>query len=132
MKTKTTTSETCTLDYDGKKIVIEPVEGPLLPLGDRILCRRLPKVAQVSTGEDGSPGIILPDIAQEEQHAGIVIEVGPGRYGETGELIPMDIQVGDQVHFPTNAGYEVGDEKDELLMLTQDDCLGFRRPRGNQ
>lgn len=106
---------------------IEPVEAPLEPLSDRVLVRKLPKVAKVSVGDDGTPDLILPEIAQEEQHAGIVIAVGPGRYSENGTLIPIDVQFGDQVHFPTAAGYQVGEPDDDTWMMTQDDCLGVRR-----
>ena len=88
--------------------------------------RRLAKIAEVITEDDGTPNIILPETAQEEQHEGRVIRVGPGRYSESGALIPMDIVRGDCVLFPTHAGYSVGAEADELVIMTADDVLAVR------
>ena len=120
----TNATATGRVTYDGLEII--PSKKPFRPVGDRILVRRLPKIAEIETSAEGTPNLVLPDIAQRDQYEGIVISVGPGRYAESGELIPITIQRGDCAVFPTHAGYAVGPEEDELLVMTADDVLCVR------
>lgn len=45
--------------------------------------------------------IIVPDMGKESNTFGEVIAVGPGRYTITGELLPLQVKVGDKVVLPT-------------------------------
>ena len=45
--------------------------------------------------------IIVPDMGKEKNEYGEVVAVGFGRYTLTGELIPMQLKVGDLVVLPT-------------------------------
>ena len=89
----------------------------LEPLGDRVI------VKPIEREERTKSGIVLPDTAKEKPQEGEVLAVGPGRVGEDGKRIPMDIEVGDRVIFAKYAGteYEVGDEK--YLILRESDIL---------
>ena len=88
------------------------------PLGNRVLVRR--REAKATKG-----GILLPDSAQEKSKVGDVIAVGPGKRDEDGNLLPMHVEVGNQVLFSAYAGTEVKDEKEEeFLIVTEDDILG--------
>ena len=43
-------------------------------------------------------GLVIPDTAKEKPQQGEVLAVGPGKRADsTGELIPLDIKVGDTV-----------------------------------
>ena len=64
----------------------------LQPLEDRIVVR--PGEAEETTVS----GLVIPDTAKEKPQQGEVLAVGPGRRSEhTGELIPVDVAVGDIV-----------------------------------
>jgi len=92
------------------------------PLGNRILVRR--SKAQASKG-----GILLPDSAQEKPKEGEVVEVGPGKRNENGQLESMNIKKGDRVLFSSYGGTEVkmssNNDNEELLILSEDDVLGI-------
>ena len=90
----------------------------LQPLGDRL-------IVEVLEGEETTiSGIVLPDTAQEKPQRGRVLAVGPGERSEnTGELIPMDVTVGDEVIFSKYGGTEVKVDVDEVLILRQSDVL---------
>lgn len=89
------------------------------PLGNRVLIRR--QNAKTTKG-----GILLPESAQEKQKIGEVVAVGPGKRDEEGNLIKMNISIGDKVVFGSYAGSEVKiDEPDaQYLIMNEDEILG--------
>ena len=91
-----------------------------VPIGDRILVMR----DEVVTESEG--GIIIPDVAGVKPKQGTVLAVGIGRRVEmTGELIPMEIKVGDHVRFSSYAGTDLnGTEKEcGYVVMREDDVL---------
>ncbi len=90
----------------------------LQPLGDRLIVEVLEEEQMTVSG------IVLPDTAQEKPQRGRVLAVGPGSRAEsTGELIPLDIAVGDEVIFSKYGGTEVKLGADEVLILRESDVL---------
>src|ERR1700691_4788372 len=90
----------------------------LQPLDDRIVVR--PSEAEEKTAS----GLVIPDTAKEKPQQGEVLAVGPGRRAEnTGELIPLDIKVGDKVVYSKYGGTEITIEGEELLILSGRDVL---------
>lgn len=90
----------------------------LHPLEDRIVVR--PHEAEETTAS----GLVIPDTAKEKPQQGEVLAVGPGKRAEnTGELIPMDIKVGDIVLYSKYGGTEVTVDGEELLVLNSRDVL---------
>jgi chaperonin GroES len=90
----------------------------LQPLDDRIVVR--PTDAESTTAS----GLVIPDTAKEKPQEGEVLAVGPGRRSEqTGELIPMDVGVGDTVVYAKYGGTEITIEGEDLLILTSRDVL---------
>ena len=89
------------------------------PLGDRILIKRLEENEQVSGG------IIIPDTAKEKPQEAEVVAVGPGRRGEDGDLIALDLQPGQKVLVGKYAGNEIEVEGEEFVILSEDDVLGI-------
>jgi chaperonin GroES len=90
----------------------------LQPLDDRIVVR--PSDAESTTAS----GLVIPDTAKEKPQQGDVLAVGPGRRSEqTGELIPMDVSVGDVVVYSKYGGTEITVEGEDLLILTSRDVL---------
>ncbi|WEJ08547.1 co-chaperone GroES [Sinorhizobium prairiense] len=88
------------------------------PLHDRILVRR------VSSEEKTKAGIIIPDTAQEKPQQGEVIAVGPGARNEQGQLVELDVKVGDRVLFGKWSGTEIKIDGEDLLILKEPDVLG--------
>ena len=89
------------------------------PLGDRILIKRIDEAEQVS----GS--IIIPDTAKEKPQQAEVIAVGPGRRGDDGDLIALDVQPGQTVLVGKSAGNEIEVSGEEFVILSEDDVLGI-------
>ena len=90
----------------------------LQPLEDRI-------VVKASEAEETTvSGLVIPDTAKEKPQQGEVLAVGPGRRSEqTGEIIPVDVAVGDIVIYSKYGGTEVTVDGDDLLILTSRDVL---------
>ncbi|MBR14505.1 MAG: co-chaperone GroES [Acidimicrobiaceae bacterium] len=90
------------------------------PLADRVLVE--PAAAETKT----SSGIIIPDTAKEKPQQGEVLAVGPGKRSEqTGELIPVDVEVGDTVVYAKYGGTEISSGGEELLILSARDVLAI-------
>ena len=90
----------------------------LQPLEDRI-------VVQASDAESTTAsGLVIPDPAQEKPQQGEVLAVGPGRRSDqTGEIIPVDVAVGDTVVYSKYGGTEITVEGQDLLILNARDVL---------
>ena len=88
------------------------------PLHDSIVVKR------IDAEEKSAGGIIIPDTAKEKPSQGEVLAVGPGKRAESsGELIPLDIKVGDTVLYSKYGGTEVTVNGDDLLVLNARDVL---------
>jgi chaperonin GroES len=91
----------------------------LLPLGDRVIVKRLENETKTASG------IVIPDNAAEKPDQGEVIAVGPGRRNDKGELIAMNVQVGQRVLFGKYSGQTVKVAGDELLVMKEDDLFAI-------
>ena len=92
----------------------------LKPLDDRIV------VKANEAEERTASGLVIPDTAKEKPQQGSVLAVGPGKRSETtGELIPLDIKVGDTVVYSKYGGTEITDGGEDLLILTARDVLAI-------
>jgi chaperonin GroES len=90
----------------------------LQPLGDRLI------VEVLDEEETTISGIVLPDTAREKPQRGRVLAVGPGSRAESsGEIIPLEVAVGDEVVFSKYGGTEVKVGADDLLILRESDVL---------
>ena len=90
----------------------------LQPLEDRIVVR--PGESEETTAS----GLVIPDTAKEKPQQGEVLAVGPGRRAEnTGELVPLDVAVGDTVVYSKYGGTEITVDGEDLLILSGRDVL---------
>ena len=88
------------------------------PLHDRVVVRRIDE-------EGKTPGgIIIPDTVKEKPMQGEVLSVGPGGRNEKGDLVPMDVKVGDTILFGKWSGTEVKLDGQDLLIMKESDILG--------
>ncbi len=91
----------------------------LQPLEDRIVIK--PKEAEATT----KSGLVIPDTAKEKPQQGDVVAVGAGRRSDTGELIPMDVSVGDVIVYSKYGGTEIALEGVDYLILSARDVLAI-------
>lgn len=87
------------------------------PLEDRIV------IQQVQAEQTTASGLVIPDTAAEKPQEGEVVAVGPGRFDEEGDRIPMDVKVGDKVIYSKYGGTEVKYGGAEYLILSARDVL---------
>jgi chaperonin GroES len=88
------------------------------PLHDRVVVKR------IEAEERSAGGIIIPDTAKEKPQQGEVVAVGPGSRDENGNLVPVDVRVGDRVLFGKWSGSEVKIDGVEYLIMKESDILG--------
>ena len=88
------------------------------PLHDRVILKRM----EEETTSSG--GIVIPDSAAEKPIRGEIIATGTGKRLESGEIIPLDVKVGDTVLFGKYSGTEVKVDDTELLVMREEDIMG--------
>lgn len=84
----------------------------LVPLGDRVVLK------QLKAEETTKSGIVLPGQSQEKPQQAEVVAVGPGT-----EDVKMEVKKGDMVIYAKYAGTEVKLDKDEYIVVKQQDIL---------
>jgi chaperonin GroES len=89
------------------------------PLGDRVV------VEPLEAEEKTKGGIILPDTAKEKPQEGKVVAVGKGKLNDKGELVPMEVKVGDKVLYGKYSGTEVTVENKQYIILREEDILAI-------
>ena len=90
----------------------------LHPLDDRIVVR--PGESEETTAS----GLVIPDTAKEKPQQGEILAVGPGRRAEnSGDIIPLDVAVGDTVVYSKYGGTEITVDGEDLLILSGRDVL---------
>lgn len=89
----------------------------LIPLADKLVLRPIVQEEVLASG------IVIPDTAKEKPNQGEVIAVGPGRRDEDGNIIPMEVAVGDRVLYAKYTGQEIKVENEEYIVLSEKDIL---------
>jgi chaperonin GroES len=88
------------------------------PLNDRIL------VLRVEEEQKTRGGIIIPDTAKEKPQEGKIVAAGPGKMGDDGQRVPLDVKVGDRILFSKYSGSDIKIDGVEHLFMKEDDILG--------
>jgi len=91
----------------------------LEPLGDKII------VKPTEEQEVTQSGIVLPQTAKEKPEKGEVVAVGKGKLLENGERAPLSVKVGDKVVFKKYSPDEIKIDKEEYLIISEDDILAI-------
>ena len=87
------------------------------PLEDRIV------IKQVEAEQVTSSGLVIPDTAKEKPQEGKVVAVGPGRFDDKGNRVPVDVAEGDVVIYSKYGGTEIKYNGEEYLILSARDVL---------
>ena len=97
----------------------QTMKTTLRPLHDRILVKRLEE------GEVKRGSIVIPDTAKEKPQEGQIVAVGAGRMTEEGKSIPLAVKAGDRILFGKYSGSEVTLDREEYLIMKEEDVLGI-------
>ncbi|MDR3224655.1 MAG: co-chaperone GroES [Holosporales bacterium] len=89
------------------------------PLYDRVLVERLESESKTSGG------IIIPDTVQEKPMKGVVIAVGNGTKSDKGDLIPLQVKIGDKILFGKWSGNEIKIDDRDYLVIKESDIMGI-------
>ena len=89
------------------------------PLNDRLLVIR-EEEEQKSAG-----GIIIPDTAKEKPQRGKIVAAGPGKMGDDGKRIPLEVKAGDRILFAKYAGTDIKLDGVEHVFMREDDILSI-------
>ena len=90
----------------------------ITPLYDRIVVKR------IEEQETTRNGIVIPDSAKEKPQEGEVMAVGRGKRLEDGEMVALDVKVGDRILFGKYSGNEITLHGAEYIIMREDDVLG--------
>ena len=88
------------------------------PLHDRVLVKRM----EEETTSSG--GIVIPDSATEKPQRGEIVAAGTGKRMESGEIVPLEVKVGDTVLFGKYSGTEVKELGEGMIVMREDDIMG--------
>ncbi len=92
----------------------------IIPLADRIVVKVL-EAKEVTKG-----GILLPETAKEKPQEGKVVAVGKGRLTDNGQVVALEVKVGDRVLYGKYTGTEITtSEGEELLIMKEEDVLAI-------
>jgi len=91
---------------------------PITPLADRVLIQPI-EVEEYTHGN-----IVVPDMGKDRPDFGNVLAVGPGRYDNNGNLVPMRVEVGQKVIMPKYGANTVEIEGEEYVLASESEILG--------
>ncbi|MAZ40768.1 co-chaperone GroES [bacterium] len=91
------------------------------PLGDRVV------VAPIDPADNAKKtkgGIIIPETVNKERpEKGKVVSIGPGKYDDNGNLIPVSVKKGQTVLFSKYGPDEVKIDGKEYFILNESNIL---------
>jgi chaperonin GroES len=88
------------------------------PLHDRVLVKRM----EEETTSAG--GIVIPDSATEKPQRGEIVAAGNGKRLDSGEVVPLEVKVGDTVLFGKYSGTEIKELGEGMIVMREDDIMG--------
>ena len=88
-------------------------------LNDRVL------VTREEEEQKRAGGIIIPDTAKEKPQRGKIFAAGPGKMGDDGKRIPLEVKAGDRVLFAKYAGTDIKLDGVEHVFMREDDILSI-------
>ena len=89
------------------------------PLHDRVA------IEPLEQEEKTIGGIIIPDTAKEKPMKGKIIAVGKGSRNDKGEIIALDVKIGDVVLYGKWGGTEVDIDGRKIMIMKESDIMGI-------
>lgn len=92
------------------------------PIYDNVLI----ELPAVEKEEKTSSGIYLPGTTPKERpQTGVIVAVGDGKLNESGNLIALQVKVGDKVLYQKYAGTQIQENGKEYLLLKEREILAI-------
>ena len=91
---------------------------PITPLADRVL------IQPIEAEESTYGNIVVPDMGKDRPDFGYILAVGPGRYDNNGNLIPVRVTEGQKVIMPKYGANTVEIEGEEYVLASESEILG--------
>jgi chaperonin GroES len=88
------------------------------PLYDRLVVKR------IDEQESTRSGIIIPDSAKEKPQQGEVMAIGKGKRLDDGQMVALDVKVGDRILLGKHSDNEITLDGAEYIIMREDDVLG--------
>jgi chaperonin GroES len=88
------------------------------PLYDRVVIKRVEDKGDALRG-----GLYIPDSAKEKPQEGEVMAVGKGKRLEDGNLVALDVEVGDRILFGKYSGNDITIEGTDYMIMREDEIL---------
>ena len=88
------------------------------PLYDRIVVKR------IAEAETTRSGIVIPDSAKEKTQQGEITAAGRGKRLDDGNMVALDVKVGDRILFGKYSGSETKLDGNEYIIMREEDVLG--------
>mmetsp|Transcript_34492 Transcript_34492/g.91050 ORF Transcript_34492/g.91050 Transcript_34492/m.91050 type:complete len:101 (-) Transcript_34492:35-337(-) len=90
----------------------------LKPMFDRVLVQRVQASNKIGN-------VFVPDSAVSKMSEGVVVAVGAGGRTSTGDIVPVNVKVGDKVLLPEFGGDKVELDKVEYTLFREHEILGI-------
>ena len=87
------------------------------PLSDRVV------IEPLEAEDKTKGGIYLPDTAKEKPQMGKVVAAGPGKVADSGQLIKLEVKVGNTVLYGKYSGTDITLEDKDYLIVRESDIL---------
>ena len=87
------------------------------PLSDRVV------IEPLEAEDKTKGGIYLPDSAKEKPQMGKVVAAGPGKVADSGQLIKLEVKVGNTVLYGKYSGTDITLEGKDYLIVRESDIL---------
>ena len=91
----------------------------LKPLADRVIVKPAP------AEEKTNGGLYIPDTGKEKPQYGEVVAVGPGKVADSGQVLEMQVAVGQKVLYGKYSGTEVAVEGEDYLIMRESDIFAI-------
>ena len=89
------------------------------PLADRVIVKPAP------AEEKTKGGLFIPDTGKEKPQYGEVVAVGPGKTADNGQILAMQVAVGQKVLYGKYSGTEVSIDGDDFLIMRESDIFAI-------
>jgi chaperonin GroES len=90
------------------------------PMYDRVIVRK-DEVETTTTS-----GLIIPGHAADKPSRGEILAVGKGTRSSNGDIIPLDVNVGDTILFGKEVGQEIKtDDGEKLVVMKEYDIVAI-------
>ena len=87
------------------------------PLSDRVV------IEPLEAEDKTKGGIYLPETAKEKPQMGKVVAAGPGKVADSGQLVKLEVKVGDTVLYGKYSGTDITLEDKDYLIVRESDIL---------